>query len=206
MVVSAWLLGLGRNPDPAVALPRLREKIATGRMMTFVMVFVGAGAYWRGADQAPGRLAVPYEQMSFALCWGVLLAMAMLMPNIAAHSAWPAARRRLVTRLIWISAVLLVIAAAYDIGLYWDRRWGYFWAWQGLYLGLAIGSVLLSVLGWFTLAGSCLATLSRCDCPPPMKRWMRTAPLPRRLAGPHVCPRLTDPEGVPQSETVPHAA
>jgi len=137
-------------------------------------------------------LAAQYDQLSFALCWAVLLAMALMMPNVAGHSAWAPARRRLVTKLIWISAVLLVIAAAWDIGLYWDRRWGYFWAWQGLYLGLTVGIALLSVFGWFTLAGSCLATLSKCDCPPPMKRWMQSAPLPRRLAGPYACPRLAD--------------
>jgi hypothetical protein len=197
MVVSAWLLGLGRNPDPSVALPHLRTKIATGRLFTFIFVFVGLGAYWRGAEQAPGRVAVPYDQMSFALSWGVLLAMAMLMPNIGSHTVWTPARRRLVTQVIWISAILLVIAAAWDIGLYWDRRWGYFWAWQGLYLGLTVGLGLLCVLGWFTLAGNCLAMLARCDCPSPMKRWMRTAPIPRRLAGPHVCPRFSESEEAP---------
>ena len=87
---------------------------------------------------------------------------------------------------IWLASTVMVLACAFDMGMY-GSRWGQARAWESFSIGLGLGVALLAVLGWFTLAGVYLNRQCRCDCPPLLQRWMTTAPRPRRETEVHTC-------------------
>jgi hypothetical protein len=187
MFSMEWWLGLTPEPDPARMREQLSIKIDGKRALLVVISLIIIAAGWNATTKA--TRPIHWEQLSFALCWGLLVMLALIMPNIAGHTGWPAARRRLIVWLVWLTAVLLVLAGAWDFALFNDRRWGVFFAWLGLFMGFGIGLMLLGLMAWFALAGRQLAELVTCSCPPPIKRWMRTAPVPRREYEPHLCPK-----------------
>jgi hypothetical protein len=171
MFSMEWWLGLTPEPDPARMREQLSIKIDGKRALLVVISLIIIAAGWNATTKA--TRPIHWEQLSFALCWGLLVMLALIMPNIAGHTGWPAARRRLIVWLVWLTAVLLVLAGAWDFALFNDRRWGVFFAWLGLFMGFGIGLMLLGLMAWFALAGRQLAELVTCSCPPPIKRWMR---------------------------------
>ena len=182
-----WWLSVGSESGPDEIVPKLRRRVSNlRRSLAALMVVLGIGLF-SIAMMRDRPMAL--SDFNLQLAWGSVIMLALLAPTIVQHPTWSARKRRTMLIGFWIASVMMVLACAYDMGMYSAARWGQARAWDSFFVGMGMGAVLLGLLGWFMLAGIYLRRHGRCACPPALKRWMKTAPVARSAFDPHACPK-----------------
>lgn len=185
MFDMTWWLGFGAGADPRETVATLQKAVSNYRKYLGATIVIGAaiGALIAGFEGPRGWWFV----INVGGFWSLATLLSMLPSVIVERHRWAKATRWVVVAFIWITTMWLVAFGAwafmvYELGGRTPDEAG--WKMPSL----VVAGLLLWSLGWSTLAGAYLRRHGRCTCPPPIKRWMQTAPAPRNVDGPHRCP------------------
>ena len=179
----AWWLGLGAGTDPRETVARLQKAVSNYRKYVVMAIALGGGIALLMASAGPRGW---WWLFNVGVPWALAAILVLLPSSVVEVKRWSPRTRRLVLAIIGVATVWLIMFAGWHMLLY-DRSSRSRDAFGPL-VPLAVSGLLLWGLAWSTLAGAYLRKHGRCACPPPIKRWMRTAPVPRSAFGPHRCP------------------
>lgn len=185
MLDMAWWLGYESGADPLQTVVKLQKAVSNYRKyaLATILTIAALGALIASGEGPRGW----WFLINTGGFWSTATLLTMLPSVIIERERWAVVTRWVVVVFIWITTMWLVAFGAWAMmtyettgrtqdGLGWQRT------------SLVVAGILLAGLNWSTLAGIYLRKHGRCTCPPPIKRWMQTAPVPRNVNGPHRCP------------------
>ncbi|MCC7371785.1 MAG: hypothetical protein IT306_25425 [Chloroflexi bacterium] len=188
MLDMAWWLGFDSGADPRETVVKLQKAVSNYRkyVLATILFIAALGALISWGEGPRGW----WFFINVGGFWSLAALLTMLPSAIVERERWALLTRRIVVVFIWITTMWLAAFGAWAFMVYETAgRTQDALGWQRT--SLVVAGLLLAGLNWSTLAGVYLRKHGRCTCPPPIKRWMQTAPVPRNVDAPHRCPART---------------